>query len=998
MWQVSEFLWNSWKRVEFLLCVREILMMKMKMMVLSISWIFLFLLPWCGKCNIFEDHQEFSAPPAREIDVPLRYHLVTSFIQHECQVTTSVEYLATLIMFRSFARLLARINSEKAGHHFEILATAFHIQNEGYQATSAEVVSLQEMKDFGIAVLNVSMTLKQRMQFAFHGDSYHTFRLMQRFPDYFQTRSSPADVFIVLNNKMLFLRDAFIFLDTVTYLSFRYHNRVVDLFQTQGKLRTIPMQTLRRIGENFLMSNHKESTLYCHNQLLFFTLASEPLLAHCIVPRPLDNDDITSADSDTFFACFLHGSPEYSGSTFAADASVCMSTDFFYDRSHPFHHLDAAEIVAPAIFYLNIYQDAVILRPGQACPPDVLLDIYNNRFFTNNAVLIDVDTLSNQAIEAGGKIAIHPHMFALSPWNEVCKVYTPVHPLFGRGIVSDMWVDRAYCESISVNEYANLLLIQNHVRMVPYNPSTTTPTGSNTKETLNNVSLESKKRRNTIYIYEWVQQRDFIRPKTYLPTEGKWENDGFGPLVLPEYHLYQTPMHSLFEIYYSRAERLPLYRDSLPVDDDIHTPTIYRTLFEEEGELFLIPYNIGLDCPAGDATRAVPACPNVFEVMLHLLQTKAWQRNGGRDHVLVISTLLSNLLTHSNCAKFVLEFCRYCILITIEDLYRPALYLPPSLLDENPAATAEEEAQNDYDHVYERHANAWNRLRLEGFLEDEKTRVIAVPFPSCYHYPAHWTATDFEHYFRTTKFPFYMLDRAGNQNDMDTHTRSITSMYMGSNWVSELVKYRTKLIEQCLAEGFPICKWVDTVTNVTSSMQVTFSPSDALWYTQTAFCFMPKGPTHSRKALNDAILSGCFPVVFHLEACHYLNPFHIPLSIANEICIYYPLSKFQQDPPSLFHYLQELQASEALRSRRQTLWQVMQSLQYAVMEEDEAIHAAKQDVALSDSSTKQQQQQPTKKKKKKKKKQYDAFDVTFSHLLQHQHLINTGKRKKPRVE
>ena len=60
-------------------------------------------------------------------------------------------------------------------------------------------------------------------------------------------------------------------------------------------------------------------------------------------------------------------------------------------------------------------------------------------------------------------------------------------------------------------------------------------------------------------------------------------------------------------------------------------------------------------------------CDLAPEVMQLLLHSPAWQAHHGRDHIIVISTLISNMVSHARCFHFLFEFCKYCIKIGIED-------------------------------------------------------------------------------------------------------------------------------------------------------------------------------------------------------------------------------------------------------------------------------------------------------------------------------------------
>mmetsp|Transcript_38105 Transcript_38105/g.38790 ORF Transcript_38105/g.38790 Transcript_38105/m.38790 type:complete len:86 (-) Transcript_38105:163-420(-) len=59
-------------------------------------------------------------------------------------------------------------------------------------------------------------------------------------------------------------------------------------------------------------------------------------------------------------------------------------------------------------------------------------------------------------------------------------------------------------------------------------------------------------------------------------------------------------------------------------------------------------------------------------------------------------------------------------------------------------------------------------------------------------------------------------------------------------------------------------------------------------YRDSVFCLMPGGPTWSRKATLDALVSGCIPVVFHLQTLHLLWPLHVSVETAAAVSVYFP--------------------------------------------------------------------------------------------------------------
>ena len=70
-----------------------------------------------------------------------------------------------------------------------------------------------------------------------------------------------------------------------------------------------------------------------------------------------------------------------------------------------------------------------------------------------------------------------------------------------------------------------------------------------------------------------------------------------------------------------------------------------------------------------------------------------------------------------------------------------------------------------------------------------------------------------------------------------------------------MARLRQRLIEQCKAAGAPMCA---------HSLPSGKSPErTAQLYWDATFCLQPGGDTISRKAILDALLLGCVPVLFH---------------------------------------------------------------------------------------------------------------------------------------
>jgi hypothetical protein len=474
-------------------------------------------------------------------------------------------------------------------------------------------------------------------------------------------------------------------------------------------------------------------------------------------------------------------------------------------------------------------------------------------------------------------------------WNETCTSHLAYsHEFMKSMLMNNIHGNRFFCEELVNFDYFALALHQRNTIILssPYDDTRESEKTENISETaplsLNTPSFSYKK----VYLYNWTGFIDY----SLIDFDHPGDDYGYGPELAPFF--YNSSMHSLFSVFYNRLSRL-----KLSTQPDL-------------AKLFVIPYDIVLDTPYGDAFRAVPGCPNALRVMNELNQSKEWHAHQGRDHILIVSTLMSNLLTHRNCGYFVLSFCKYCIKITIEDLYHSSYFL--SSPDLGTYLNRELIQSND---------------NLLHFLEDS-FRVLAVPYPSSYHFPSSWKEKDFYHYFYGKK---------------DALQREYLSVFVGS------LQNRLSLKTACLSVSRPEqCLWLETTRE-----NLSVIPSMVTNYRRSTFCFIPKGDTFSRKAFIDAILSGCIPIVFHLESCHFLYPIHLPMEMAANICYYYDPNAFEENPMALFSSLERLQNNPEIYLKRKFIARIASQLQYSLWDKEEA-------------------DPPT---------AMDAFDVTFSKLF-----------------
>jgi hypothetical protein len=363
-------------------------------------------------------------------------------------------------------------------------------------------------------------------------------------------------------------------------------------------------------------------------------------------------------------------------------------------------------------------------------------------------------------------------------------------------------------------------------------------------------------------------------------------------------------MHSLYQIFSNRFLQFSTIKQQHTYIND----NLFLTNDPLNAKFFLIPYDILADIPhGGDKTRALPGCRNAKKVMKLLNESIPWQESKGKNHILIIPTLITNVLTHRHCGEFVLSFCRNCLKLTIEDYFHSPYFTTHYSINKSIRQLTFHPPSKDL-----------------SILLDDSSRFIVIPYPSCFHFPNDWQQKEFLNYFESssprpllsifigTNLQMNPLDKE-DQKEEESHSVHIQS-------------YQNRIIFQsaCESVGSPVCQWI-SMNNRSQEIATSFIEL----YRQSNFCLMPKGDTFSRKALIDALLAGCIPVVFHLESCHLLMPWYLPIETAQTICEYYPEKQFLENPMQFFIWLETFRSSpELLVMRRHTICQIAKRLQY----------------------------------------------------------------------
>ena len=146
-------------------------------------------------------------------------------------------------------------------------------------------------------------------------------------------------------------------------------------------------------------------------------------------------------------------------------------------------------------------------------------------------------------------------------------------------------------------------------------------------------------------------------------------------------------------------------------------------------------------------------------------------------------------------------------------------------------------------------------------------RFVSLPFPSSYHY---WPGI--------TNLPW-----AVSQSSV-LH-RNVTAIFLGSTQTltPPHTRIRKAIVEQC--------KQQKQYTSTCHYQSITHSSvdsniADLLEIYKTAiFCLCPPGDDPARKAVFDAILSGCIPVIFEKATLYNQYPWHIGEQAALDISV-----------------------------------------------------------------------------------------------------------------
>lgn len=186
-----------------------------------------------------------------------------------------------------------------------------------------------------------------------------------------------------------------------------------------------------------------------------------------------------------------------------------------------------------------------------------------------------------------------------------------------------------------------------------------------------------------------------------------------------------------------------------------------------------------------------------------------------------------------------------------------------------------------------------------------ESRFISLPFPSAYHW---WDGIK--------NLPWDL----GN-----APLRNLTAVYLGSTQTLNPAhtKIRRAMTNQCNVSTE--CHWKQIAHTSKDSHIGNYLEV----YKQAIFCLCPPGDDPARKAVFDAILSGCIPVIFEKATLYNQYPWHIGESAALDISVNIPGALVRNGKLNFMSVLLSI-PPEVIRLKQEALARVAPRVQYAV--------------------------------------------------------------------
>jgi xyloglucan galactosyltransferase MUR3 len=186
-------------------------------------------------------------------------------------------------------------------------------------------------------------------------------------------------------------------------------------------------------------------------------------------------------------------------------------------------------------------------------------------------------------------------------------------------------------------------------------------------------------------------------------------------------------------------------------------------------------------------------------------------------------------------------------------------------------------------------------------------QYVSVPYPSSYHWHEgiHRLPWSIEH----------------------ASSRNISVLYLGSAgktmlWMSTAI--RRAIADECIRHP-KNCSWLD-ITHRSDDARVKAYLSA---YQRSVFCLQPPGDDAGRRAVFDAIIAGCIPVIFDYNTLYNQYPWHMSEEMALDISIYIPGEEVVDKRITVMDVLSRISA-DVIRKKQLAISLLAPSLQYSL--------------------------------------------------------------------
>jgi hypothetical protein len=186
-----------------------------------------------------------------------------------------------------------------------------------------------------------------------------------------------------------------------------------------------------------------------------------------------------------------------------------------------------------------------------------------------------------------------------------------------------------------------------------------------------------------------------------------------------------------------------------------------------------------------------------------------------------------------------------------------------------------------------------------------ENRFVSLPFPSSYHW-----------YDGIKNVPW---------DYNPTHKRHIKAVYLGSTQTLNPAhtKIRRSMAAQC--EKHEQCTWA----KLDHSSKDTNLADFLTIYRNSVFCLCPPGDDPGRKAVFDAILSGCIPVIFEVATLYNQYPWHVSEKVALDISVGVPGGQVRSNTLQFMDVLMKI-PGDVIRKKQAAIAKAAPRMQYAV--------------------------------------------------------------------